>query len=129
MSTWHPGTCLSILLLTITIGASAQQASEIMGQWKSEEKPERLMEFFVGSSGIYYARVVYDESKEGVAGKTILKDLRFDELSKTFSGIMMPPDGNLELNATIKLVGVDRIKIVATKLFMTKTLYLRRIPK
>lgn len=129
MNTRHPGTYLSILLLAISIGTSAQQASEIIGQWKSEEKPERHMEFFIGNEGLYFAKLVYDQSEKAEKGKTILKDLRFNESSKTFSGVMMPPDGNLELNATIMLVGVDRIKIVATKLFMTKTLYLRRIPK
>jgi hypothetical protein len=57
----------------------------------------------------------------------LVKNLKYDEVTKTFKGMMTPPDANLELSATVTMVSNDKLKIVAKKLVMSKTINLIRL--
>jgi hypothetical protein len=114
-------------LALITLAAFPQTESSIIGQWKDIEQPDRQMEFYLDKDGLYYAKAVNDKSKESINGKVLVKKLKFDEATKTFKGLMSPPDAKLELNVTISFSGQDKLKIVAKKFVMTKTLQLVRI--
>jgi hypothetical protein len=120
-------TLLTCALALIALAASSQSASSIVGQWKDIEQPDRQMEFYLDKDGLYYAKAVNDKSKETINGKVLVKKLRYDEATKTFKGLMSPPDAKLELAATISFIGHDKLKIVAKKWVMTKTLQLARI--
>lgn len=113
------------LLFMLTV--RAQTASAIIGQWKDEKEPERQMEFYLDKDGLYYAKTINSKKKEMVNGQVLVKKLKYDEASKTFKGTMSPPDANLELNATVTIMSNDKLKIVAKKLVMSKTIYLVRL--
>jgi hypothetical protein len=115
----------AVLLSTLTV--SAQTGSEIIGQWKGEKEPERQMEFYLDKDGLYCAKAITSKQTEMVKEQVLLKKLKYDEASKTFRGMMSPPDANVELNATVTMISSNKLKIVAKKLVMSKTIYLIRV--
>ena len=120
-------TILTTTALLVMLAARAQSASAIIGQWKDEKEPDRQMEFYLDKDGLYYAKIINSKRKEMINGQVLVKKLKYDEATKTFKGLMSPPDAKLELNVTISFSGQDKLKIVAKKFVMTKTLQLVRI--
>jgi hypothetical protein len=120
-------TILTTATLLFILAVRAQTASTIIGQWKDEKEPDRQMEFYLDKDGLYYAKTINSKKKEMINGQVLVKKLKYDEASKTFKGTMSPPDANLELSATVTIVTNDRLKIVAKKLVMSKTIHLIRI--
>ncbi len=118
---------LTTAVLLCMLAVRAQTASTIIGQWKDEKEPDRQMEFYLDKDGLYYAKTINSKKKEMINGQVLIKKLKYDEASKTFKGIMSPPDANLELNATVTIVTDEKLKIVAKKLVMSKTIHLVRI--
>jgi hypothetical protein len=118
---------LTTAALLCMLALRAQTASTIIGQWKDEKEPDRQMEFYLEKDGLYYAKTINSKKKELVNGQVLVKKLKYDEASKTFKGTMSPPDANLELNATVTIVSNDKLKIVAKKLVMSKTIHLVRL--
>ena len=119
---------LTTALLLSLLAVRAQTASTIVGQWKDEKEPDRQMEFYLDNDGLYYAKAIHSKTKDVTNGQVLVKKLKYDAVAKTFKGTMSPPDSNLELNATITFQSNDRIKLVAKKSFLTKTLHLVRLP-
>jgi hypothetical protein len=120
-------TILTTALLLCMLAVRAQTASAIIGQWRDEKETDRQMEFYQDKDGLYYAKTINSKKKEMTNGQVLVKKLKYDEISKTFKGTMSPPDANLELNATVTIVTNDKLKIVAKKLVMSKTIHLIRI--
>jgi len=105
----------------------AQSPKTIVGKWKSVEEAGKVMEFFQQKDGSYASRRLNDLNTEPTTETLILKDLRFDDQSKSFIGTMSPPDSKLELNATVQFVENNRIEVKTSKLFIKKTIHLIRI--
>jgi hypothetical protein len=120
-------TILTTAVLLCMLAVRAQTASAIIGQWKDEKETDRHMEFYLDKDGLYYAKTINSKKKEMINGQVLIKKLKYDEISMTFKGTMSPPDANLELNATVTIVTNDKLKIVAKKLVMSKTIHLIRI--
>ncbi len=118
---------LTTALLLSLLAVRAQTAATIAGQWKDEKDPDRQMEFYLDKDGLYYAKVIHSKKKDVTNGQVLVKKLQYDESTHTFKGIMSPPDANLELKATVSFVTTDKLKIVAKKAILTKTLVLVRI--
>ncbi len=118
---------LTTALLLSLLAVRAQTAATIVGQWKDEKDPDRQMEFYLDKDGLYYAKVIHSKKKDVANGQVLVKKLQYDESTQTFKGIMSPPDANLELKATVSFVTTDKLKIVAKKAILTKTLVLVRI--
>ena len=116
----------SATLLCVLI-VNAQTPSIIIGNWKDEKEPDRQMEFYLDKNGFYYAKIINSKRKEMPNGKILIKELKYDELSNTFKGVMSPPDATLELSATVTMTTKDKLKIVAKKLVISKTIHLMRI--
>jgi hypothetical protein len=120
-------TILTTAVMLCMLAVRAQTASIIIGQWRDEKEVDRQMEFYLDKDGLYYAKTINSKKKEMINGQVLVKKLKYDEASKTFKGTMSPPDANLELNATVTIVTNDKLKIVAKKLVMSKTIHLVRI--
>jgi len=116
---------MAFSLLLLVFKANAQDG--IVGKWKGEDKPNNHMEIFLAKNGLYYGKLVYENGKTENLGKQLLKDLKFDASTNTFQGTMMPPDRNLELTVTITPLNTDKIKVVAKKFLITKTIYFIKI--
>jgi hypothetical protein len=105
----------------------ASVPNSLIGKWKGEDKPNNHTEFFVAKDGFYYGKLIYEGSETKNLGKILFKKLSYNSTTKEFKGTMSPPDSNAELNMTISFLGNDKLKVVAKKLLMTKTIYLLRI--
>jgi hypothetical protein len=110
-----------------TYTTTGQTASSIIGQWKDEKETDRQMEFFLDKDGLYYSKAINNKSKESINGHVLVRKLQFDKTTKTFEGIMSPPDSDMDMNATISFIHKDKLKVVVKKFLMTKTMYLTRI--
>ena len=116
-----------LLLMLICIGVSAQTGSSIIGKWKGEDQPNNHVQFYFEKDGFYYGKLVSENGKTQNIGKAMMKQLKYDATTNTYKGTMTPPDKNITVNVTLSLIGNDKIKVVAKKFLITKTIYFLRI--
>lgn len=120
---------LLILIIIQLFGLVHVQTNEnkIIGQWKAESEKGKQSEFYLAKDGFYYGKLIPSDEKPDYNGKIIMKKLVYDASTNTYKGTMNPPDKDLELAVTISFVTNDKIKVVAKKFFMSKTMYFIRI--
>jgi hypothetical protein len=116
-----------LVFLFFSMGGFAQSAETIAGKWQAENDANRQSEIYLAKDGFYYGKLIAEKGKTENLGKLILKKLKYDSATQTFKGTMSPPDRNMELEATVSFVGKDKLKIVARKFLMSKTVYFVRI--
>jgi len=118
------------LLLTLTIAAiQAQTSADIIGHWKDNEQPNRLVEFYLGDNNLYYARIARDDDHKDLNGKVFIKKLKYDDSSKSYQGLVSPPDidANMEINATITWLDQDTLLIVVKNFFNAMKIRFERV--
>jgi hypothetical protein len=111
----------------LSTAMSAQSANTIVGKWRDESDASKQMDIYQDKDGLYYGKPAVEKDKKGNTAKTALKKLKYDASTQTFKGTMNPPDADMGLNVMVSFVGNDKLKFVAKKFFMTKTIYLLRI--
>lgn len=118
-----------VLMLGLLAAAQirAQSPNEITGKWNNKEDKHGLMEFYQGEDGLYYGRMINADGGEAKLGKVVLRKLRYNSESKTFTGLISPPDFNIELNATLSWIDKDALLVVAKNMFKTKKIRFDRI--
>jgi uncharacterized protein (DUF2147 family) len=107
-----------ILLFAFTTASFAQSSNTIVGQWKSEEKIPKQLEIFLATDNYYYGKAP--------SGKLVFKKLKYTEKDKEYTGSMTPPDMNIIVNVTITQLSDKKLKVVAKKILMSKTIYLTK---
>lgn len=110
-------TAMAFLSIAAT-SPTRQTANSIIGKWKDLEDPSKSAEITLAQDGYYYGR--------DTKGTIIMKKLQFDAQKKCFTGTMNPPDAKIELNVTITFESETKLKVVAKKFFISKTLYLTK---
>jgi hypothetical protein len=85
------------------------------------------MEIYLATDSEYYGKIINDNSTPSKNGTITLKKLKYNKASQNFKGTMRPHDADVELDATITIIDNDRLKILAKKLFISRTVYLTRI--
>lgn len=118
-----------VLMLGLLAAAQirAQSPNEIIGKWNNKEDKHGLMEFYQAEDGLYYGRMINADGGEAKNGKVVLRKLRYNSESKTFTGLISPPDFNIELNATLSWIEKDALLVVAKNMFKTKKIRFDRI--
>jgi len=119
------GALFAVTLISTTI--SAQEPVSILGKWCGVEEPDRQIEFVQEKDGSFTGKVINSMSNNPKNGTLLLKNLKFDPKSKTFIGNMTPPDKDIELEARVSFEGDDKLKLEASKFFITKTIHFLRI--
>lgn len=110
-----------------SMSAFCQSAGNISGNWKLELKDNPLeMEIYLATDSLYYGRIINDNSSPSKNGTITLKKLRYKKASQSFKGTMRPHDADVELDATVTVIDKDRLKIIARKLFVSRTIYMTR---
>jgi len=116
---------LTVCLLLMAFATNAQNG--IIGKWKSEEHPNNHLEIYLAKDGLYYGKLVYENGKTENLGKFLLKHLQYDASANCYTGKMMPPDRNIEFTVKLTQISDDKIKAVATKFLITKTIFFIKI--
>jgi hypothetical protein len=106
---------------------SAQTATTIVGKWKDEKDANKQIEIYQDKDGLYYGKNFSQKDTKENKVKPMLKKCKYEASTQTFIGTMNPPDVNMDINVTISFLSMDKLKLVAKKLFMTKTIYFIRI--
>jgi hypothetical protein len=118
---------LTLIIILFSVAAFSQ-AGAITGNWQAEDKSKDMqMEIYLAKDGYYYSKVINNNSKPSKNGTLVLQKLSYDEKKQQYTGTIKPPEASLTLNATVTMENTNRIKIVAKKFVMSKTLYLIRI--
>ncbi|MVT10655.1 hypothetical protein [Chitinophaga tropicalis] len=85
------------------------------------------MEIYLAADSAYYGKMINDNSTPSKNGTIILKKLKYDKGSQAFKGIMHPHDADVDLDVTVTVIDKDRLKMIARKLLISRTVYLARI--
>jgi hypothetical protein len=123
----HLAKTLLALFVFFTTRSLAQDGSGIIGKWKGEDKPNSHIQFYIEKDGFYYGKLVYENGKTENIGKIMMNQLKYDDATKTYKVNMTAPDKNITLKITLSLEGNNKIKVIAKKLFITKTIYFLRV--
>lgn len=115
-----------LICFVSTIGWTQSQI-DLIGNWQNEERSDMVTEFYLAKDGLVYGK--RKESKKDLKNEEhiFIKKLKYSSDTKTFMGTMTPPDKDILLNVVISFENKDRIKMVARKLLMSKTIYFKRI--
>lgn len=106
----------------------AQSARQITGKWKTDNESKNFqMEIYLAKDGNYCGVVINDNRQHSKNGTVVLEKLNYNSISNRYQGIMSPPEANISLNVTLTVENNDRLKLVAKKFLMSKTMYLTRI--
>lgn len=114
-------------LFLLSADSFAQSSNLIIGKWQNTNDSLFQIEIFLARNGYYYGKVLNDQKQVQNNGKIILQKLRYDSSQKTYSGLMMPPDANITINAEIRLLPSNKIKLKISKSIISKTMYLIKI--
>lgn len=117
----------TLLVMILSISAYAQKTKDIEGNWKSEDKKKIEIQIYQASDGFCYGKITHDGDDKNNIGKIILKALKYDNKNNSFNGIMLPPDKDIEANATITFENNKKIKVIAKKLLLSKTIYFIKV--
>jgi hypothetical protein len=108
-----------LFIISSNQNAFGQNMTDIEGKWRSEDGKLKLMTIYKNANNFYYGK---DEN-----GELVLSKLEIDKSNHSFKGKMSPPDANIQLDATITIIDKNKLKVVASKYIMSKTMYLIRI--
>jgi uncharacterized protein (DUF2147 family) len=120
MNTLFKKSAFSIVaFLLFSVVGFSQTENKIIDTWQAEEDASKKMEIYLAKDGLFY-------SKDST-GKLILKKLKYNEKTKSYSGQITPPEKDMTLNVTISFESDNKLKMLAKKFIMSKTLYLIKI--
>jgi len=107
-----------IALLLISFYGSGQSNKSIVGKWQDEKHPEKQVEVFEQSIGIFFGKVMASEKKDE---PFIFENLVWNEKTKSYQGILRNPDGHDKIMISIFLVNPNRFVFVVKKFFLSRT--------
>ena len=114
--------------LFLSRSAFCQTAGSITCNWKFELKDKPVeIEIYRAKDSAYYGKIINDTSKPSKDGTIVLKKLIYNKGSQDFKGTMHPHDADIELSVTVIAIDKDRLKAIAKKLLLSRTVYLTRI--
>jgi uncharacterized protein (DUF2147 family) len=116
-----------LLLASFFSKAQISNPNLITGQWQDADHPTKQLEI-VNISGKYVGKSI-NNATSSRNGKTILKELVWQESTKSYNGILINPDNNDEFKIKIKLIGTDRFRFSVSKFIFSKTFTFNRIAK
>jgi uncharacterized protein (DUF2147 family) len=116
-----------LMLIAVSFTANAQTSNSILGKWKDAEHPEKQMEIS-NQNGKYVGKSI-NSAKSIENGRTILKDLMWNNASKSYKGVLINPDNGDEFKIEIKMIGTDKFRFSAGKFIFSKTFTFNRLAK
>ncbi len=126
MNNWNITKTMALLLLWVaTITANAQTSNHILGKWKDADHPEKQMEI-KSQAGKSVGKTI-NATKPAENGKTVLKDLVWNDATKTYKGVLINPDNGDEYKIEIKMIGTDRFRFSVGKFIFSRTFTFNRM--
>jgi hypothetical protein len=118
---------LTLAYLMIGLASMAQNPDKMLGKWKFEEDSKSVVEIYLAKDGMYYGKVISAGNEKLKAGHLLFQKCKYEESSASFKGIIRPTETSKEMNVTISLDNNGKLKAVAKKFFMSKTLLFSKV--
>ncbi len=118
--------CAWALGATLYLGtlAWAQKPETIVGKWQIGDDKQKQIEVTRTSENLYEGKAINDDKS---AGAVLFKNMKFNASKNRFEGSLKPPGAPFTVNATLRFDGVNRMRAVGKKLFVTKRFVFYRI--
>ncbi len=118
---------LTLTLLMLTFASMAQNPDKMLGKWKFEEDGKSIVEVYLAKDGMYYGKIISAADTKMTVGHLLFQKCKYEANSPSLKGIIKPTDTAKEMNITISLDANGKLKAVAKKFFMSKTLLFSKV--
>ena len=98
----------------------------ILGKWSAPDIENAIINVYKAKDGLIYGKIISCD-KEDWVGETILKEARYDSQSKSWKGEVYSLRMFFTVDVEMSLEPKEKLKIVGTRFFMTKTFYWERV--
>ena len=113
---------LTLTFLMLMFASIAQNPDKMLGKWKLEEDAKSVVEIYLAKDGMYYGKIITAGDAKMKVGHLLFQKCKYEESSASLKGIIRPTETAKEMNVTISLDNNGKLKAVAKKFFMSKTL-------
>ncbi len=118
---------LTVTFLMLMFVSMAQNPDKMLGKWAFEENSKSIIEVYLAKDGMYYGKVVTANEEKLKVGHLVFQKCKYEVSSASLKGIIKPTDTAKEMNVTISLDSDGKLKAVAKKFFMSKTLLFSKV--
>jgi hypothetical protein len=118
---------LTLAYLVIGFASIAQNPDKMLGKWKFEEDAKSVVEIYLAKDGMYYGKIITAGDEKMKVGHLLFQKCKYEESSASLKGIIRPTETAKEMNVTINLESNGKLKAVAKKFFMSKTLFFSKV--
>lgn len=117
---------ITITTLVITMSmAFTTQEKDILGNWKAVEMQNSTIKVYKAKDGNIYGKIIASNRKDWI-GEIILKQVKYIADDEAWKGEVYNLERKMSVDVTITLLSQNKLKLVGTKFFMTKTFYWER---
>lgn len=118
---------LTLTFLMLTFALMAQNPDKMLGKWLFEEDSKSIVEVYLAKDGMYYGKVISASEVKLKVGHLLFQKCKYEASSSSLKGIIKPTDTAKGMNVTISLDANGKLKAVAKKFFMSKTLLFSKV--
>jgi uncharacterized protein (DUF2147 family) len=93
----------------------AQSGDKIVGVWENTER-KMTITIYRADNGYFYGK--------DSTGKLLLHKLEYDTETQSYKGKITPPDRDLSLDVTVHFETAEKLKLVAKRFLISKTIFL-----
>ena len=110
---------LAVIALFFSINTNQPS---IIGNWYSTDMENSTIRIYKTKSGQLYGKIIKSKNPD-LIGSIILKKLLYDRKINVWTGEIRKPRSEISAKVNIQKVSDEKLKLVAKKYFITKTLY------
>jgi hypothetical protein len=113
--------------LMLTFASFAKNPDKMLGKWSFDESSKSIVEIYLAKDGMYYGKIISANDEKMKVGHLVFQKCKYEASSASLKGIIKPSDTAKEMNVTISLDANGKLKAVAKKFFMSKTLMFSKV--
>jgi hypothetical protein len=118
---------LIFTFLMLTFASVASNPDKMLGKWSFDENSKSIVEVYLAKDGMYYGKIISAGDEKMKVGHLVFQKCKYEASSTSLKGIIKPSDTAKEMNVTISLDKDGKLKAVAKKFFMSKTLFFSKV--
>lgn len=108
---------LSIFMLSLNVYSQ----DEILGEWFAKDFNNSIIKIYQDGN-LYYGKIIKSDISK-YEGQIIIRKMHYFPKDKNWKGIIYSPKRDMEVDGTLSLESIDKIKVIGKKYFIKKTYY------
>ncbi|MEO1450099.1 MAG: hypothetical protein AAFV07_11260 [Bacteroidota bacterium] len=113
----------AVLMLSIAFTPGTQ--ASIVGIWEAPDLENSTIQVYQATDGFFYGKII-ESDREDWIGEIILKETAYDPANQAWRGEIYSLRRFFTVDAVLTLESTNKLKLVGTKFFMSKTFYWNR---